>query len=68
MDVDITHESIISDAVGVRWSIFSLKTESARPLVVELIENGFPPDIRGIDAQPQREGDKAKPPFQRRDL
>lgn len=68
MEVDITHESIISDSVGVRWSIFSLKTESARPLVVELIENGFPPDIRGIDAQPRREADRTRPPFQRRDL
>lgn len=68
MDVDITHESIISDSVGVRWSIFSVRSESARPLVVELIENGFPPDIRGIDAQPRREGDRARPPLQGSDL
>ncbi|MCB2192510.1 MAG: hypothetical protein KQI62_13150 [Deltaproteobacteria bacterium] len=68
MDVHITHESIISDEVGVRWSIFSLRTESARPLVVELIEHGFPPDIRGIDAQPNRDGGKAEESLQRRDM
>lgn len=61
MEVDITQESIICDAGGVRWSIFSLRTESARPLVVELIEHGFPPDIRGIDAQPRREKEKTAP-------
>ncbi|WP_338606273.1 hypothetical protein [Desulfoferula mesophila] len=61
LEVDITQESIIYDALGVRWSIFSLRTESARPLVVELIEHGFPPDIRGIDAQPQRDKEKPAP-------
>ncbi|MBU1275691.1 MAG: hypothetical protein KJ720_09970 [Proteobacteria bacterium] len=54
--VEITHESILSDAEGARWSVFSLREKSARPLVVDLIENGFPPDIRGIDARPRREG------------
>jgi hypothetical protein len=61
MDVAITHESIISDSLGVRWSIFSLRAESARPLVMELIENGFPPDIRAIDAQPNRDARKPAP-------
>lgn len=54
--IEITHESILSDEEGARWSVFSLREESARPLVVDLIENGFPPDIRGIDARPRREG------------
>lgn len=65
--VDITHESIFSDASGDRWSVFSLREESARPLVVELIENGFPPNIRGIDARPPRDGDKPGPSWQGRD-
>lgn len=67
-EVDITHESIVSDSLGVRWSIFSLRIESARPLVMELIEHGFPPDIRGIDAQPSREGKKAGLPLSGRKL
>jgi hypothetical protein len=61
MGVDITHESIFYDAGGVRWSVFSLREESARHVVVELIENGFPPNIRGIDARPSRDGQKPGP-------
>ncbi len=65
LGVDIAHESIISDEDGMRWLVFSVREESARPLVMDLIENGFPPNIKGIDARPSQEGRSAALPNRR---
>ena len=35
-----------------QWLVLSVGTDSARPLVLELIEGGFPATIYGIDANP----------------
>ncbi len=47
----ITQESTFADEADVGWAVFSFEGESARPLVLDLIESGFPESIRGIDAQ-----------------
>jgi hypothetical protein len=49
--ITITQESTFADETDVGWAVFSFKGESARPLVLDLIESGFPESIRGIDAQ-----------------
>lgn len=47
----IIQQSSFRDEQDVEWMVFSFKGESARSLVLELFEMGFPESILGIDAQ-----------------
>ncbi|MCB2227079.1 MAG: hypothetical protein KQH53_10415 [Desulfarculaceae bacterium] len=47
----INQQGTIVDEAGENWAVFSFAGESARPLVLELLENGYPANIRGIDAK-----------------
>lgn len=50
----INQQGTIVDEAGDNWAVFSFAGESARPLVLELLENGYPANIRGIDAKQLR--------------
>lgn len=47
----INQQGTIVDEAGDNWAVFSFQGESARPLVLELLENGYTENIRGIDAK-----------------
>ena len=49
--VTVVRQTTFSDESNEGWAVFSMQGESTSPLVLELIEYGFPQSIRGIDAQ-----------------